>query len=511
MKEILYIQAGNHANYVGTHFWNTQESYLASEDAENAPIDATISFRNESEHGTMCPRLLIFDWKENFGTLARDNALGTERDDDGGGTGLWTGAVQSIRQPPIQRSVYQEFLTNNDSNQPGKHLPPSQDLLRGKVRYWSDFNRLYYLPRSLQPINEPSEWDGPRESWGLGQDTFRRYNEDNELMEGSVRLFLEECDALQGIHVINDCGTFGGFTASFLTAFEDDYRKTPAIVVPLLSGLDQDLNVNDGLLIRGAIADALCLRSLYDLASLSLPIQPPVQWSPEVWRHYSDPDRSDPFNTSAIVAPFIESATLPTRLAGGLDDIVSLAAKLQHDARNPFGELSGNFPLASISSDSLSNPVDFSIPNYLKAMHSASAACRINVTRGFSGEDTKTYESHLAAQLDAAHHHSLGYPLPTSFPSFLLPDNAIEQGSQSLIATTPDSTIGTIKGVATLSTGTGKMPALLRRYATFAETCLKKRAQAALSESGIDLDDLRELVNDLWAMHDNCGAIEDGV
>lgn len=48
MKEILYIQAGNTANYIGTHFWNTQESYLASEDPENSRVDATISFRNES-------------------------------------------------------------------------------------------------------------------------------------------------------------------------------------------------------------------------------------------------------------------------------------------------------------------------------------------------------------------------------------------------------------------------------------------------------------------------------
>jgi len=28
MKEILYIQAGTLPNFVGTHFWNTQESYF---------------------------------------------------------------------------------------------------------------------------------------------------------------------------------------------------------------------------------------------------------------------------------------------------------------------------------------------------------------------------------------------------------------------------------------------------------------------------------------------------
>lgn len=51
MKEIIYIQAGSLANYTGTHFWNTQESYFTygSEDDESAddPITSNdISFRD---------------------------------------------------------------------------------------------------------------------------------------------------------------------------------------------------------------------------------------------------------------------------------------------------------------------------------------------------------------------------------------------------------------------------------------------------------------------------------
>ena len=48
MKEIIYIQAGNFANYIGTHFWNTQESYLG-DDAEHSDNsiahDWDVSFR----------------------------------------------------------------------------------------------------------------------------------------------------------------------------------------------------------------------------------------------------------------------------------------------------------------------------------------------------------------------------------------------------------------------------------------------------------------------------------
>ena len=50
MREILYIQAGPLANYTGTHFWNTQESYFTyGEDGDELQaeplVDNGISFR----------------------------------------------------------------------------------------------------------------------------------------------------------------------------------------------------------------------------------------------------------------------------------------------------------------------------------------------------------------------------------------------------------------------------------------------------------------------------------
>lgn len=50
MKEIIYIQAGSFANYIGTHFWNTQESYFTygsdeDEEAGEPLVSNDISFR----------------------------------------------------------------------------------------------------------------------------------------------------------------------------------------------------------------------------------------------------------------------------------------------------------------------------------------------------------------------------------------------------------------------------------------------------------------------------------
>jgi hypothetical protein len=67
MKEILYIQAGAQANYVGTHFWNTQESYFSNavggvEDGELVEQDVSFVERQRDVSTTrkilMCLTLL---------------------------------------------------------------------------------------------------------------------------------------------------------------------------------------------------------------------------------------------------------------------------------------------------------------------------------------------------------------------------------------------------------------------------------------------------------------------
>lgn len=45
------------------------------------------------------------------------------------------------------------------------------------IRYWSDFSRVYYLPRSLQQLPDPLPWEETCVDWRKGQDIFNRYNE----------------------------------------------------------------------------------------------------------------------------------------------------------------------------------------------------------------------------------------------------------------------------------------------------------------------------------------------
>lgn len=51
MKEILYIQAGPLANYIGTHYWNTQAAYFTYEEADEAhEVEHDVSFREGINH-----------------------------------------------------------------------------------------------------------------------------------------------------------------------------------------------------------------------------------------------------------------------------------------------------------------------------------------------------------------------------------------------------------------------------------------------------------------------------
>ena len=45
MKEIVYIQAGNISNHIGTHFWNAQQSYFTYREGEEVLVDHDVSFR----------------------------------------------------------------------------------------------------------------------------------------------------------------------------------------------------------------------------------------------------------------------------------------------------------------------------------------------------------------------------------------------------------------------------------------------------------------------------------
>jgi hypothetical protein len=79
------------------------------------------------------------------------------------------------REEPIPESQYyshaNSLVGENRANDVGA-LQTGED-----IRYWSDFSRVYCLPRTIQAIPDIGGWENTDGDWQSGQEQFSRYNE----------------------------------------------------------------------------------------------------------------------------------------------------------------------------------------------------------------------------------------------------------------------------------------------------------------------------------------------
>ena len=200
-----------------------QESYFTYSGQEESPVDHDISFRpgiGADGADTYTPRTLIYDLKGAFGTLRRENVLyELQRQENPAQGGPWSGITTSLQLPPLAPSSYQQALDQG-------LLPPQ--LSSDTVRFWSDYNHLFYHPRSIVQLNEYELNSSlmPFERWQTGEDLFSNLDRENDLLDRDLRPFLEECDQLQAIQIFTGTDdAWGGFTARYLERISDDLGK----------------------------------------------------------------------------------------------------------------------------------------------------------------------------------------------------------------------------------------------------------------------------------------------
>lgn len=101
MHEIVTLQFGEQANFVATHFWNTQvgsmirrlmisctkvskESYFTYSSNEDSPVDHDVHFKpgiGADGADTYTPRAVIYDFKKNYGSMRKVSELYENEDD----------------------------------------------------------------------------------------------------------------------------------------------------------------------------------------------------------------------------------------------------------------------------------------------------------------------------------------------------------------------------------------------------------------------------------------------
>ncbi|KAK0738441.1 tubulin domain-containing protein [Schizothecium vesticola] len=306
MHEILTLQLGQQANYLATHFWNAQESYFTYSPDPDSPVDHDIHWRPglaaDGHTETYTPRTVIYDLKGGFGSLRKLNAL--YDDPNSPPEPLWTGPTALHRQPPIPASAYQTALEAG--------LPPPQ-LAPAAVRYWSDFNRVYYHPRSLVQLSEYALRSSlqPFERHASGAELFAQLDAECDVVDRDLRPFAEEADGLQGVQIV--CGSddaWAGFGAGYLERVRDEFGKLPIVVVGVEGGGEGGVGREKRLVRLGN--QARWLSEVYRQASLVVPLA-----LPKVFPRGVGVERGSAWHTMGLLAAAWESVTLPTRLREG--------------------------------------------------------------------------------------------------------------------------------------------------------------------------------------------------
>ncbi|CAJ2506886.1 Uu.00g080720.m01.CDS01 [Anthostomella pinea] len=340
MREIITLQLGQQSNYVATHFWNTQESYFTYGADEESPVDHDVHFRpglGADGTETYMPRTVIYDLKGGFGTLRQLNAL-YDTKDDASAASLWSGQTAIHRQQPIEASAYQQSLDTGQT-------PP--ELTTSAVRYWSDFNRVFFHPRSIIQLNEYELNSSlmPFEKWHMGEELFASLDKDHDLVDRDLRPFVEEADQMQGIQVMTGLDdAWGGFAAKYMERLRDEYGKTPLWVFGVqepVRGLPREKKM------LKLVNKARALAELNSQASLIVPLSLPESPLPSSIRL----DPSSPWHVSALFAAAIESTTLYTRLKT-TDRLYSSNLGNMTDLLNVFGKQT----IANIEMSSVGKP-----------------------------------------------------------------------------------------------------------------------------------------------------------
>lgn len=111
------------------------------------------------------------------------------------------GGIVECRQDPIPKSAYQSHIEAGSTLSEESPYDSCPRVIQGAgdIRYWSDFGRVYYLPRSLQKLPDPPEWKSTDIGWNQGHEMFARHNEVDMIVGASNRMHWYGPDRMQNL------------------------------------------------------------------------------------------------------------------------------------------------------------------------------------------------------------------------------------------------------------------------------------------------------------------------
>ncbi|CAA7393898.1 unnamed protein product [Spirodela intermedia] len=336
MREIVTLQVGGFANFIGSHFWNFQDELLGlADDAYGDPIyrspslDMDVLYRSgETQQGnlTYTPRLISIGFQGSLGSLSPSGSSSNEiPSSDPSDIITWVGGVSKRVSEPHKKNLFlqslcEEQTTDNASASYGSKSGDESLIIEDKelteslendVNFWTDFSKVHYHHRTFYELH--GSWGTVQEfdNYGIGKQLFSGSLQAEEISD-RLRFFVEECDHIQGIQcIVDDSGGFSGVAADLLEHVADEYPNKPVLLYSARGPYSKATSKRES--VKRALHDAVSLSMLSSFCRLMVPIGLPSLSSSQV-SAFLRVDDSKPFHCSAVYAASMHSISLPFRM-----------------------------------------------------------------------------------------------------------------------------------------------------------------------------------------------------
>ncbi|KAI9088956.1 hypothetical protein K1719_029235 [Acacia pycnantha] len=338
MKEIVTIQVGDYANFIGSHFWNFQDELMGlASDSHGDPVfnshdlNMDVLYRTgETQQGilTYTPRLVSINMKGSLGSMSSHGTLYNNDAPIASDVVTWTGQVSTHASEHQKRNLFLRSLYEGDqnlnmANEANGGSTGSQreyqdkdivDSLENGVQFWTDYSKVHYHPQSLYELSgvwmDVEEFD----NYGIGRDSFAWTSHGEEISD-RLRFFVEECDHMQGIQfIVDDSGGFSAVAAEFLENLVDDYTNTPVMLYATRGPGSNARLQSRKHAIFGDLHDAISFARLSSYSKLIVPIGLPILSTSKASKFLRINDEK-PYHSSAVYAAALHSISLPFRMA----------------------------------------------------------------------------------------------------------------------------------------------------------------------------------------------------
>ncbi|KAG7201912.1 hypothetical protein KM043_004623 [Ampulex compressa] len=312
-REILTIQLGYYSNFIGSHWWNLQETNFSYDPDNPSEINHDVLYRegiNPRRQVTYTPRLLLVDLKGSLGYLSERSTLYETEESYANCPLLWDSEnVDITREEPSPKPPFIQSL-----ERPTTEVTESLNLDQN-VNTWADFLLPRFNPRTVNTIKKYKHncTNQPFNIFTYGRNLWNTEKFADDFSD-RIRAYVEECDWMQGFQVLLDSTDgFAGLGTACIQHLHDEYGKS-IISFPCIDSVSTEPSAVD--LIK-VVNTALCWQNIGDCSSLYSPLCCGQKGWPQVgdarcFDHLTY-NLEQRYHTSAILATALDTLSIRYR------------------------------------------------------------------------------------------------------------------------------------------------------------------------------------------------------